>query len=51
LNSFGLKLNPAKWNLFQNGITYLGHVISEDGIRTDPDKVMIDMCLRDPYYY
>jgi hypothetical protein len=39
LNSFGLKLNPAKCNLFQNSVRYLGHVISEDGIRTDPDKV------------
>ena len=39
LNIFGLKLNPAKCNLFQNSVKYLGHVISEDGIRTDPNNV------------
>jgi hypothetical protein len=43
LNSFGLKLNPAKCNLFQNSVTYLGHIISQDDTRTDPDKSSLSM--------
>ena len=34
----GLKLKPSKCYLFQKEIKYLGHIISEKGIRTDPDK-------------
>ena len=35
----GLKLKPAKCRLFQKSIKYLGHVVSEHGVPTDPDKV------------
>ena len=34
----GLKLNPKKCNLFRREVTYLGHVISADGVVTDPSK-------------
>ena len=35
----GLKLKPAKCHLFQTKVTYLGHVVSQDGVATDPEKV------------
>ena len=35
----GLKLKPSKCTFFQSTIRYLGHVVSEKGISTDPDKV------------
>ena len=34
-----LKLNPEKCNLFQKNVCFLGHVISESGIATDPKKI------------
>ncbi|GFR22593.1 retrovirus-related Pol polyprotein from transposon 17.6, partial [Trichonephila clavata] len=34
-----LKLNPSKCNLFRHEVNYLGHIISADGVRTDPQKV------------
>ena len=34
-----LKLNPEKCNLFQKNVCFLGHVISEYGIATDPKKI------------
>lgn len=39
LKESGLKLKPTKCKLFQRSIKYLGHVISEDGVATDPDKI------------
>lgn len=35
----GLKLKPSKCKFFQKSIKYLGHIVSEDGVATDPDKV------------
>ena len=35
----GLKLKPSKCNLFQRKVHYLGHIVSENGIHTDPDKI------------
>ena len=35
----GLKLSPEKCKLFQNRIKYLGHIVSADGISTDPEKI------------
>ena len=34
-----LKLKPSKCHLFQRKLTFLGHVVSENGIECDPDKV------------
>ena len=34
-----LKLKPSKCELFKTTITYLGHVVSAQGIQTDPKKV------------
>jgi transposase InsO family protein len=37
----GLKLKPSKCNLFQKKIKCLGHIVSEDGVETDPDKIEV----------
>lgn len=37
----GLKLKTKKCTLFANKVLYLRHVISEEGISTDPQKVMV----------
>jgi len=34
-----LKLSPKKCCLFQKDVQYLGHIVSEAGVRTDPEKV------------
>ena len=39
LRSAGLKLKPSKCHLFQTEVAYLGHVVSQNGVATDPDKV------------
>jgi hypothetical protein len=33
-----LKIKPSKCEFFKEKITYLGHVISKEGIQTDPEK-------------
>ena len=38
LRQHGLKLKPSKCNLLQKEVKYLGHVVSAQGIATDPDK-------------
>jgi hypothetical protein len=39
LKTAGLKLNPSKCNLFRKQVAYLGHVVSEDGVATDHEKI------------
>ena len=34
-----LKLKPKKCKLFQKAVSFLGHVVSDKGIHTDPSKV------------
>ena len=38
LEQHNLKLNPAKCAFFKKQVVYLGHVVSEEGIHTDPAK-------------
>ena len=38
LRSAGLKLKPTKCDLFKQQINYLGHVVSKEGVSTDPEK-------------
>ena len=35
----GVKLSPTKCAFLRNSIKYLGHIISERGVETDPDKI------------
>ena len=39
LRDVGLKLSPKKCSLFQRKVKYIGHIVSEDGIKADPEKV------------
>ena len=37
----GLKLKPTKCEFFWNRISYLGHIVSSQGIETDPKKISV----------
>lgn len=40
LKEYGLKRIWAKWcHFFQTSVRYLGHVVSEHGVETDPEKI------------
>ncbi len=39
LKEYGLKLSSEKCKFFQSSVRYLGHVVSERGVETDPEKV------------
>ncbi|GFR03492.1 retrovirus-related Pol polyprotein from transposon 17.6 [Trichonephila clavata] len=39
LKEANLKLSPSKCHLFRREVTYLGHIISAEDVRTDPDKI------------
>ena len=39
LRNAKLKLSPKKCHLFQKQVKYLGHIISQNGVSTDPEKV------------
>lgn len=39
LKEYGLKLSPEKCKFFQNSVKYLGHIVSQHGVETDPDKI------------
>lgn len=38
LEAHGLKLQPEKGRLFQRVVRYLGHVMSQEGVTTNPEK-------------
>ena len=38
LEKHKLKLKPSKCELFKESVTYLGHVVSSEGIHVDPSK-------------
>lgn len=39
LREYGLKLSPDKCKFFQTSVRYLGHIVSSNGVKTDPEKV------------
>lgn len=39
LQQEGLKIKLSKCSFFQKQVKYLGHLVSEQGVATDPDKV------------
>ena len=39
LRDAGLKLSPKKCHLFQQSVTFLGHIFTSEGISTDSEKV------------
>ena len=39
LQKAGLKLKPSKCEFIKGRITYLGHIVSKNGIETDPKKI------------
>jgi len=41
LRDAGLKLKPSKCSLLQKQVSFSGHVVSGEGIRTDPEKVRV----------
>ncbi len=38
LKEYGLKLSPGKCKFFQHSVRYLGHIVSQNGVETDPEK-------------
>ena len=38
LRKYNLKINPQKCNFLKTEVTYLGHLITNEGIKTDPRK-------------
>ena len=41
LRNAGLKLKPKKCNFFKKRVPFLGHVVSNEGISTDPEKIRV----------
>uniref|UniRef100_A0A3P8RRT6 Gypsy retrotransposon integrase-like protein 1 n=1 Tax=Amphiprion percula TaxID=161767 RepID=A0A3P8RRT6_AMPPE len=39
LRENGLKLSHKKCRFFQTSVRYLGHIVSRDGVKTDPEKI------------
>ena len=39
LKEVNLKLNPEKCKIMSSQVTFLGHVLTSDGLQTDPDKI------------
>lgn len=39
LRKFGLKLKGSKCHFFQESVKYLGHIVSKEGVSTDPSKI------------
>ena len=39
LRQFNLKIEPDKCEFFKTGLSYLGHVVTGEGVKPDPEKV------------
>lgn len=39
MRDFNLKLQPEKCEFLRREVAYLGHIISEDGVKPNPDKI------------
>lgn len=37
LEQYGLKLKASKCEVFKTEVLYLGHIVREQGVQTDPD--------------
>lgn len=42
LRQHGLKLKPSKCQLVRKEVYYLGHLVSPEGVRTEPEKICRD---------
>ena len=41
VREFGLKISADKTHLFKSEVKYLGHIVSREGTRMDPEKVRV----------
>lgn len=41
LKKVNLKLNPVKCQFVKKSLVYLGHTISEEGVKPDPSKISV----------
>lgn len=48
LRAAGLKLKAKKCELFRTRVLYLGHIVTAEGITTDPDKITAILAWRAP---
>lgn len=39
LREYRLKLSPDECKFYQTSVRYLGHIMSRDGVQTDPEKI------------
>lgn len=39
LRKFNLKLQPRKCNFLRTEVTYLGHIVTNQGVKPDPTKI------------
>ncbi|KAK6061360.1 reverse transcriptase [Cooperia oncophora] len=46
LRKASLRLKPQKCEFFRESVSFLGHLIDKDGVRTDPDK--LDLLIKSP---
>lgn len=49
LKEYGLKLSPEKCKFFQTSVKYLGHIVSNNGVETDPGKVEVLNFSKSPF--
>lgn len=41
LRKVNMKLNPLKCNFLKKDLLYLGHIVTPEGIRPDPEKIKV----------